>query len=74
MAQEWLQYLLVGLAMTLFFLLLLINDTRLAGDLKNSRITNVLGWGTFLLVTIAVAALLGTQLLELLGIHVFGGG
>jgi Mn2+/Fe2+ NRAMP family transporter len=64
----------VLLPIILFFLLLLINDIRLAGDLKNSRIANILGWGTFLLVTVAVAALLGTQLLELFGIHVFGGG
>jgi Mn2+/Fe2+ NRAMP family transporter len=50
----------VLLPITLVFLLLLINDTRLAGNLRNSRLMNVLGWGTFLLVTIAVVTLLGT--------------
>ncbi len=54
------------------FLLLLINDPRLAGDLKNGRLANVLGWGTFGLVTMAVATLLGTQLLGLFGVTIFG--
>ncbi|MBI4493599.1 MAG: Nramp family divalent metal transporter [Chloroflexi bacterium] len=53
----------VLLPIILVFLLLLANDARLAGALKNDRLHNVLGWGTCLLVTLAVAALLGTQLL-----------
>jgi Mn2+/Fe2+ NRAMP family transporter len=62
------------LPIILVFLLLLINDESLAGDLKNSRFYNVLGWGTFAFVTIAVAALLGTQALSLFGINILGTG
>ena len=52
----------------LIFILRLTNDPRLMGSLKNSRIYNILGWGTFILVTTAVAVMLGSQLLVLLGI------
>lgn len=61
------------LPIILVFLLLLINDRRLVGDLKNSRLYNALGWGTFALVTVAVATLLGTQLLNLFGMDILGG-
>jgi Mn2+/Fe2+ NRAMP family transporter len=61
----------VLLPVVLVFLLLLINDRRLAGDLKNGRVSNLLGWGTFALVAVAVVTLLGTQLLSLVGIDVF---
>jgi len=44
------------------------NDRHLVGTLKNTRLYNVLGWGTFALVTTAVAILLGSQLLGLFGI------
>jgi Mn2+/Fe2+ NRAMP family transporter len=64
----------VLLPVILVFLLLLVNDKRLVGDLKNSRVYNALGWGTFALVTVAVATLLGSQLLGLFGIDVFGAG
>jgi Mn2+/Fe2+ NRAMP family transporter len=56
----------------LVFMLLLINDRRLMGDLKNGRMYNLLGWGTFLFVTASVVALFGMQLLELLGVRLFG--
>ncbi len=62
------------LPVILVFLLLLINDPHLAGDLKNGRLTNVLGWGTFGLETMAVATLLGTQLLGLFGVTIFEEG
>jgi NRAMP (natural resistance-associated macrophage protein)-like metal ion transporter len=61
----------VLLPVILVFLLLLINDRQLMGQLKNGRVYNILGWGTFALVTLAVAILLGTQLLEALGMQVF---
>ena len=63
----------VLLPIILLFLLLLINDRRLAGRLRNGRVANLLGWGTWGFVTLAVALLLGSQLLSLLG-HPLGGG
>jgi hypothetical protein len=42
------------------------------GDLKNSRFYNVLGWGTFVMITIAVTVMLGGQILDLFGIELFG--
>ncbi|MGB9178022.1 MAG: Nramp family divalent metal transporter [Pyrinomonadaceae bacterium] len=59
----------VLLPIILVFILLLINDHRLTGELKNTRLYNVLGWGTFGMITIAVTVMLGGQLLELLGIN-----
>jgi Mn2+/Fe2+ NRAMP family transporter len=64
----------VLLPIILVFLLLLINNAQWVGDLKNSRLYNILGWGTFALVTTAVVVLLGTQTLDLIGIHLLGGG
>ncbi len=61
------------LPVILIFILKLINDKHLAGDLRNTRLYNVLGWGTFLMITAAVVVMLGSQLLELLGINLFGG-
>jgi Mn2+/Fe2+ NRAMP family transporter len=52
----------------LIFVLLLINDQRLMGTLKNTRFYNVLGWGTFILITAAVVVMLGSQLLTLMGV------
>jgi NRAMP (natural resistance-associated macrophage protein)-like metal ion transporter len=61
------------LPVILVFILVLVNDARLTGQLKNTATYNVLGWGTFALITSAVAVLLGGQLLELFGVKVFGG-
>ena len=61
------------LPVILVFLLLLVNDRRLVGALKNGLIYNVLSWGTVVLVTSAVVFLLGTQLLTALGIGVPSG-
>jgi Mn2+/Fe2+ NRAMP family transporter len=61
------------LPVILVFILILVNDARLTGDLKNTTPYNVLGWGTFALITSAVAVLLGGQLLSLFGIKLFGG-
>jgi NRAMP (natural resistance-associated macrophage protein)-like metal ion transporter len=49
------------LPVILFFLLVLVNDERLAGEQRNSRLYNILGWGTFAFVSAAVAAMLVTQ-------------
>jgi Mn2+/Fe2+ NRAMP family transporter len=62
----------VLLPFILVFILLLINDKRLTGGLKNTRFYNVLGWGTFAMVTIAVLVMLAGQLLQLAGIRLFG--
>jgi len=61
------------LPIILIFILLLVNDRLIVGDLKNTRFYNVLGWGTFALITTAVVIMLGGQLLEHFGIHLFGG-
>lgn len=56
------------LPIILIFILLLINDKRLTGDLKNTRRNKVLGVSTLVLVTTAVVVMLGSQLLEVLGL------
>jgi Mn2+/Fe2+ NRAMP family transporter len=58
----------VLLPIMLVFILRLINDERLMGGLKNTRVYNILGWGTFALITIAVVVMLGSQVLSLLGV------
>ena len=50
------------LPVLLVFVLLLINDCRLAGDLRNGPVHNVLGWGTVALVTSAVVVLFLTNI------------
>jgi Mn2+/Fe2+ NRAMP family transporter len=52
----------VLLPIILIFILLLINDTSLTGNLKNSITTNILGWTTFGLITFAVLVMLGLQI------------
>lgn len=69
----WIQVLNgILLPIILVFILLLINDQRLARELKNSRFYNVLGWGTFAMITLAVTVMLLTQCLGLFGIKLFG--
>jgi Mn2+/Fe2+ NRAMP family transporter len=58
----------VMLPVVLVFIMLLANDTRLMRDLKNTRLYNILGWGTVVLVTISVLVLLGQTLLHALGV------
>ncbi|HEX8747979.1 MAG TPA: Nramp family divalent metal transporter [Pyrinomonadaceae bacterium] len=60
------------LPIILVFILKLINDKQLTGDLKNTPLYNVLGWGTFAMITTAVVIMLGSQMLKLLGISLFG--
>jgi Mn2+/Fe2+ NRAMP family transporter len=62
----------VLLPIILVFILILINNERLTGDLKNTPIYNLLGWGTFAIITIAVLVMLAGQLLDLFGIKLFG--
>ncbi len=57
------------LPVLLYFLLRLINDHRLVGDLRNGTVYNVLGWGTLVFVSVAVFALLASQALGLFGIE-----
>ena len=58
------------LPVILVFILLLINDPRLVGDLKNTRLYNVLGIGTLVLITLAVGVMLLSQAAGALGLHV----
>jgi len=53
------------LPVILLFVVRLVNDAELTRDLKNTTAYNLLGWGTFAMVTSAVAMMLGTQLLRL---------
>ena len=57
------------LPVILFCVFRLANDAALMGDLKNTRLQNIVAWGTFGLVTAAIVAMLGSQLL---GAHVLG--
>ncbi|MBC8029027.1 MAG: Nramp family divalent metal transporter [Pyrinomonadaceae bacterium] len=57
------------LPIILIFILLLINDKRLTGDLKNTRRNNVLGVGTLILITTAVLTMVGSRLLEMFGVQ-----
>mgnify|MGYP001792992400 CR=1 FL=1 len=67
----WIQVLNgILLPIILVFILLLINDSRLTGNLKNTRFYNILGWGTFVMITGAVIVMLASQLLGVLGIKV----
>lgn len=69
----WIQVLnAVLLPLILWFILRLANDRRLVGDLRNSRLVNVLGYGTFGLVSFAVAVMVVTQVLATVGINPFG--
>jgi Mn2+/Fe2+ NRAMP family transporter len=63
----------VMLPIILVFPLILINDRKLVGDLKNGRLNNLIGWATFAFVTLAVAVMLGSQLLGRFGIELLGG-
>ncbi len=60
------------LPVILVFILLLANDARLTGELRNSRLNNVLGIGTAILVTLAVAVMFFSQLMSALGHPVSG--
>ena len=61
----------VLLPIVLVFILLLINNEKLTGDLKNTRTYNILGWGTFAMITFAVVVMIAGQILDKLGIDLF---
>lgn len=61
----------VLLPIILVFILILINSDKLVGDLKNTTTYNILGWGTFGVITLAVVIMLLGQLLDALGIPMF---
>ncbi|HMJ08552.1 MAG TPA: divalent metal cation transporter, partial [Pyrinomonadaceae bacterium] len=61
----------VLLPVVLVFILLLINREKLTGELKNTPIYNLLGWGTFAMITLAVLVFLLGQAFELININIF---
>ena len=56
------------LPVILVFMLRLINDPRLMGELANGRAYNLLAWATTLLLSALVAVLLASLLLQALGL------
>jgi Mn2+/Fe2+ NRAMP family transporter len=52
----------VLLPIILVFILILINDEKLTGSLRNTRTYNILGWSTFALISTAVIVMLGVQI------------
>jgi Mn2+/Fe2+ NRAMP family transporter len=52
------------LPIILLFVLLLINDKLLMRELKNTKLYNVLGWTTLIVITIAVLAMFGFQIYD----------
>ncbi|MFL6466798.1 MAG: Nramp family divalent metal transporter [Pyrinomonadaceae bacterium] len=61
----------VLLPVILVFILILINREKLVGKLKNTRLYNLLGWGTFAMITLAVTIFLVGSALDLLNIPIF---
>ena len=62
----------VLLPIILVFILILVNNDKLTGDLKNTKTFNVLGWGTFAVITLAVTVMLVGQILDLFNVKLFG--
>ena len=62
----------VLLPIILVFILLLINNEQLTGELKNTRLYNILGWGTFALITVAILIMLSGQVMDVFGISFSG--
>jgi Mn2+/Fe2+ NRAMP family transporter len=62
------------LPVILIFILKLINDRRLVGDLANGHVYNVLAWGTAVVLIVLVALMLGNMALDAVGIDLFEGG
>jgi Mn2+/Fe2+ NRAMP family transporter len=61
------------LPVILLFMLRLINDRRLMGELANGRAYNLFAWTTALGLTALVMVLLGSLLLRALGVDLLGG-
>lgn len=53
----------VLLPVLLVFIMKLVNDSQLMGSLRNGRVSNVLGWGTCALITVAVGAMFLAQMM-----------
>ena len=58
----------VLLPFLLVFMIRIVNDRRLMGRYTNSRLSNVLGWGTILTVTALTLLLFGLQIAESVGL------
>jgi len=54
------------LPVTLLFMLRLANDARLMGPLRNTRRLNIVAWTVFVVITVAVVVMLGSQVWGLL--------
>src|SRR5206468_1483854 len=54
------------LPIILVFIMILINDHKLVGDLANSRTVNILGWTTVALITTAVLVMFAVQIYGLI--------
>ena len=61
----------VLLPVILVFIILLVNREKLTGELKNTPIYNLLSWGTFAMITLAVLIYLAGSVLDLMGINIF---
>src|SRR5262245_63847296 len=60
------------LPVILLFVFRLANDAALMGKLKNTPLQNIVAWGTFAIVTTAIVAMLGSQLLSVFGLPMPG--
>ncbi len=59
------------LPIILLFILLLVNDRRVVGELKNTRLCNAIAWTTFVTVTLSVGVMLLDQAFGLFGRKLF---
>ncbi len=55
------------LPIVMLFILLLVNNRRLVGDMRNGVLSNVFGFGSLVLITLAAAALLLNQVFHFMG-------
>ncbi|HLH26130.1 MAG TPA: Nramp family divalent metal transporter [Chloroflexota bacterium] len=60
------------LPVVLVFLILLLNDRRLVGDLANGHVSNLLAWLTAIVLAVLSALLLGSSALQAAGLNLFG--
>jgi Mn2+/Fe2+ NRAMP family transporter len=60
------------LPVVLFFVFRLAGDVTLMRELKSTRAQSVVAWSTFGLITAAIVAMLGSQLISALGLRIPG--
>jgi len=60
------------LPVVLFFVFRLAGDVTLMRELKSTRVQSVVAWSTFGLITAAIVAMLGSQLISALGLRIPG--